>query len=389
MRMVPILIALVWGQALGAQGVCAPRALPPVNACTGTAHVSLALVGDVLVHQALAWRGYQRGFASIWGAAIPLLSAADLTIANLEGPVAPGLTVGGRRVADPGPVYDGVVYTEYPAFNYHPVLIAELRAAGVDIVTTANNHTMDRGAAGVEATLAALDAAGLRHSGAHRAREPFAALRVQTALGPLALIACTFGTNGLADPHHQVPLCYDDRAALLALIAREGAQGAAVIVLPHWGQEYTLDPDAAQRRLARELVAAGAIAVVGTHPHVPQPWEVLQGPAGLVPVIHSTGNFIAAQPPLERATSLMAWLDLCRGGTGIVVGGAGYVPLQMEFDGADPSLTLPRPGMGQRAEAGRALLARLIPGRDLSSMTDCRAPRAARPPAPPQLPQDR
>jgi hypothetical protein len=121
------------------------------------------------------------------------------------------------------------------------------------------------------------------------------------------------------------------------------------------------------------------MAVIGTHPHVPQPWQMLEGPAGTVPVIHSTGNFVAAQPPLERATGLMAWLSLCPGPAGPRVAGAGYVPLQMEFEGADPSLTLPRPGMGARADAGRALLARLIPGRDLTDATSCATPRQARP----------
>ncbi len=372
------ILAFVLGGPVAAQ-VCAPRALPPpVNACAGEARVSLAIVGDVLVHQALAWRAYARGFDTIWGAAMPLLQSADIAIANLEGPVAAGFNRAGRRVADPGPVYDGEVYSEYPQFNYHPVLITALQQAGFDVVTTANNHALDRGAAGLDATLSALNAAGMRHVGGVRGGSArWQPLRLQTAAGPLSLIACTFGTNGIADPRAQVPRCYDDRADLLALVRAEAASGAGVLVLPHWGQEYILEPDADQRRLARELVAAGAMAVVGTHPHVPQPWELFDGPAGSVPVVYSTGNFIAAQPPLERATAQMAWLSLCPGPRGPVVGGAGYVPLQMEFDGADPSLTLPAPGGSGMAEAGRALLARLTPGRDLSTMTEC-APTQAR-----------
>ncbi|HPD93402.1 MAG TPA: CapA family protein [Pararhodobacter sp.] len=364
--------ALVFALSLlvspAAAQVCAPADLPALNGCVGRARVSIAIAGDVLVHRALAWRGYARGFASLWGAAEPALRGADLAIANLEGPVAPGFQRDGRRVADPGPVFDDVVYTEYPRFNYHPVLIRALRAAGVDVVTTANNHAMDRGAAGADATLRALDAGGLAHVGTVAGGQaPWRALRLRTSVGPLALVACSFGTNGLADPRHQVPRCYDDRAGLLALVRAEAARGAGVLVLPHWGQEYALEPDRSQQALARDLAAAGAMAVVGTHPHVPQPWEDLRGPRGLVPVVYSTGNFVAAQPPLERATAQLAWLSLCAGAQGPVVAGAGYVPLQMEFAGADPSLTLPRPGSGDpRQEAGLALLARLIPGRALS-----------------------
>ena len=384
--MMALAAGLFGASMASAQSVCAPRTVPALNSCTGAARLSVALVGDVLLHRALQWRGYARGFDTIWGAAIPLLSAADLTIANLEGPVAPGFARGGGQRADPGPVFDDDVYSGYPTFNYHPVVIRALREAGVDLVTTANNHTLDRGARGLYATLAALDAGGMAHVGAVAGGTPvLAPLRLTTAVGPLTLIACTYDTNGIADPRDQVPLCYDGAGALLRLIRQETARGAGVLVLPHWGREYVLDPDTRQRRLARDLVAAGAMAVVGTHPHVPQPWDTLQGPAGAVPVIYSTGNFVAAQPPLERATSILAWLELCPGPSGPRVAGAGYLPLQMEFDGADPSLTLPRPGMGARAEAGLALLARMIPGRDLTAMTECRMRR----PVPTEPRQDR
>lgn len=362
MRKTLALLALLATPA--AAQVCAPAGLPAVNACAG-GRVRVALVGDVLIHQALAVRGYARGFDTLWGRAVPLLRSADLAIANLEGPVAPGLTAGGRRLADPGPVFDGLVHSDYPRFNYHPVLVEALRQAGIDVVTTANNHILDRGPEGVEATLDSLGAGRLAQVGAARRGAPrWQALHLRTPAGRLALVACTFSTNGIADPFRQIPRCFDDRGALVALVGAEAASGAGVMVLPHWGQEYATAPDVRQRRLARELVAAGAMAVVGTHPHVPQPWEMLDGPAGRVPVVYSTGNFVAAQPPLERATAPLVWLDLCAGPRGPRVAGAGYTALQMEFDGADPSLTLPRLGDGPRAEAGLALLARLIPGRE-------------------------
>lgn len=380
MRVLALLLCLA--SPVGAQ-VCAPRALPAVNSCSGRAHVSLAIVGDVLVHQALAWRGYARGFDTLWAAAVPLLQGADLAIANLEGPVAAGFARGGRRVADPGPVFDDEVYTEYPVFNYHPILIAALREAGIDIVTTANNHALDRGPAGLEATLDALDAGGMAHVGSVRGGEArWQPLRLRTPVGVVSLIGCSFSTNGLADPRGQVPGCYDDRAGLLATVRAEVARGAGVMVFPHWGQEYTLQPDAQQRSLARALVQAGAMAVIGTHPHVPQPWEMLDGPVGVVPVVYSTGNFISAQTALEQATAPLVWLDLCAGVQGPQIGGAGYLPLQMAFDGTDPLLV--RPGTDPRGAAGRALLTRLIPGRDLSAVTDCTNHRAA-----PALRQDR
>jgi len=358
------------GQAAPALCRPDPARIPVVNACTDRARVSVAVVGDVLLHAPLQRRGYRYGFHTIWGAAVPVLRAADIAIANLEGPVAPGLLRGGRRVADPGPVFDGAVYTGYPAFNYHPVVIDALRAAGVDAVTTANNHAMDRGPAGAVATLAELRRRGMAATGTTDPGAPrdFAA-RLPTALGTLSLIGCSYGTNGLPDPHRQVLLCFRDRAELLARVRVEAARpgSAGVIVLPHWGTEYNHQPGQDQRALARDLVAAGALAVVGTHPHVVQPWEVLTGPAGRVPVVHSTGNFVSGQVELARRTGLMVWMDLCRTPRGVAVGALGHLPMVMTFE-QGPVLTLP--GLGAQS-AARALLDRLVPGSDLTGALVC------------------
>ncbi len=358
-----------------AQETCrpAPDALVSYNACAGGDRLSLALVGDVLLHRALQWRGYARGFSTIWGAAAPLFHGADMAIANFEGPVAPGIAQNGRQVADPGPVLDERVYSGYPRFNYHPVAARELAEAGIDLVTTANNHALDRGVAGVAATMDTLDAIGLPFTGTIRAGAPRDfARRFRTRLGVLAFIGCSYDTNGIRDPHRQVLLCFRDRDELLALVRAEVSRPgvAGVVVLPHWGQEYSHSPDARQRALARDLVAAGALMVVGAHPHVVQPIEAIEGPRGRALVAYSTGNFVAAQVSLPRATGIALWADLCRAPQGgVVVAGAGVVPTQMMF-GRDPVLRVPA------TDAGRALIARLIPGHDLSESLRCSRSRA-------------
>ncbi len=330
------------------QGQCLARApayqAAPFNACAGGARVRLALVGDVLLHWQLQQAGYARGFRPVWAQAEPLLAGADLAIANLEGPVAPGLLPDGRRVPDPGPVFGTGVYSGFPAFNYHPVVLSELAASGIDIVTTANNHAMDRGSRGADLTLKQLDRAGLDHVGTIRAgaARDFV-LRRRTRLGVISFIACSFSTNGMADPAHQVLGCYGpDRQVLLSLVRREAADRAVagVVVLPHWGQEYRSRPDAAQQGLARDLVAAGATAVVGTHPHAVQPWRLRRRADGAqVPVIYSTGNFVAVQTGIPAQVGAMALLELCQGAAGqgpgekqkLVVHQGGWVAMQMEF----------------------------------------------------------
>ncbi|MCC5988078.1 MAG: CapA family protein [Pararhodobacter sp.] len=357
-----------------------PAAIAQRNACAGNTRVSLAVVGDVLLHRPLAWRGYARGFETLWGNTMPWFRAADIAIANLEGPTAPGIARDGRRLPDPGPVFDDVVYTEYPRFNYHPVLIDALRDAGIDMVTTANNHALDRGPTGLAATMDELEARGMAFAGTIRAgaRRDFAR-RLPTALGEIAFIACSYGTNGIPDPHGQVLLCHDQRAELLAAVRAEAARSALVVVLPHWGVEYSHRPTRAQRDLARDLVAAGAMAVIGTHPHVAQPVEWLQGPAGQALVAYSTGNFLAGQAELARASGLMIWAEACadpRRAGRATIAGAGYLPTHLDLSGPDPVLVMPGPDAAGTAAQGRALLARVAGGEhDLSAAAQCRSAR--------------
>lgn len=371
----------------GAQESCrpVPEALVALNTCEGGARVSLMAVGDVLLHQPLQWRGYARGFATIWGAAEPYFRAADLVVANLEGPTAPGLLRSGQRVADPGPVFDDAVYSEYPLFNYHPSVIDALREAGVSLVTTANNHALDRGPAGLGATITELERRGMPFTGTIRPGAPRDfATRMRTPLGEVAFIGCSYDTNGINDPQRQVLLCHAERAELLALVRAGVARGAGVVVLPHWGQEYSHVPSRTQRDLARDLVASGAMAVIGTHPHVVQPFEVIEGPAGRALVAYSTGNFVSAQVELPRATGIAVWAEMCSTGGTMRLAGAGYLPLQMDFAGTDPVLTFPRPGAGGTGGRGRALLGEVIAGFDASSGVHClqRRPAAASPRAP-------
>lgn len=354
------------------QGECRVQApayqAAPFNACAGTDRVQLALVGDVLLHWQLQQAGYARGFRRIWSQAEPLLAGADIAIANLEGAVAPGLGPGGRVTTDPGPVYGTGVYSGYPAFNYHPVVLSELRATGVDIVTTANNHAMDRGSRGADATLAEVARAGLGAVGsitASAARD--FVLRERTPLGTLSFIACSFSTNGMPDPHHQVLGCYGaDRAVLLELVRREAADRsvAGVVVLPHWGQEYSSQPDANQRALARDLVAAGATAVVGTHPHAVQPWVLeTRGDGTKVPVVYSTGNFVAVQTGIPAQVGAMALLELCKAPSGgLVAHQGGWVAMQMEFTPQRYWLDVaPAGALGRRAMSLNHL-SRIAPG---------------------------
>ncbi|SHI33162.1 CapA family protein [Wenxinia saemankumensis] len=359
------------------------RAPPAVNACGDDRRVTLAFVGDVLLHSPLQRQAYAAGFGTLWSAAAPFLREADLAVANLEGPVATGLALSGFR-GDPGAVFDGTVHSSYPLFNYHASLLPALRDLGIDAVSTANNHALDRFSAGADATIDALEAAGLPHSGTIRTGAPRDfVLHLPSALGRIALLSCTFSTNGVPDPGRQALNCFADRDEVMAAIRAEAARPgvAGVIVLPHWGVEYTHVPGQAERALAAEMAAAGAMAVIATHPHVVQPVETVPGPSGAVPVAYSTGNFVSGQVGLARQTGMLLRIGICLAapegdlalglGARAAVAELGWVALAMVRGAGRELAVADEGGVAPAARAAHDLVERIVPGRALMPRLVC------------------
>lgn len=339
---------------------------PPMNACAGGKTLRLAFVGDVLIHEQLQDFGYKYGFDAVWSQPAQYLRGADLAVANLEGPVAPGMTEAREKVADPGPVMDNLVYTGFPLFNYHPLVLRDLVAAGVDLVTTANNHVLDRGREGAEMTLAELARAGLPAVGSLPRQGPRDFVhRRQTALGTISFIACTYGTNSIRDGDDQVLQCFSETDRLLSLVRREAADPsvAGVIVLPHWGMQYVTRQNSGQEDLARALVDAGALAVIGTHPHVVQPFAALpRADGGQALVVYSTGNFISTPRYAPSAYEAMALVDVCDGGAGMVVHRAGWIAMKMRLTTRGYWVDIAPRGASGEAGSAEAFLREVAPG---------------------------
>jgi poly-gamma-glutamate synthesis protein (capsule biosynthesis protein) len=326
--------------------------------------VTVAAVGDVLLHAPLQRQASSRpeAFQSLWSQVTPFLQQADVAYANLEGPVAAGLTHRGKTVPDPGTVFDNAVYTSYPLFNYPNQLLTDLKASGIDVVSTANNHALDRGAEGVRRTLAALAAAGLPYTGTRLGRDdetPWFALTEAKGFH-IAWLACSFSTNGIPDGQKQVLDCYKDKELVLAIVRALAEQPnvSAVMVTPHWGMEYMEQPLAQERALGRALLDAGATAVLGSHPHVPQPWEKHTTPDGREGLIlYSLGNFVSGQfHRLHTRASLLAWLTL-EGlpGQKLRLVSASYEPLEMKRTVAGLEVVPIRDGSGTPAIAAQLI----------------------------------
>lgn len=310
--------------------------------------ITIGGVGDLLMHGPVQAQARDAGsFSRLWETLLPVFNQAEVMYANLETPLAAGLTARQRLVRDPGG-FDNHVYTGYPLFNTSPRLAYDLVQSGFDVVSTANNHSLDRGSRGADMTLDALEDAGLAYTGTRRSNEPTAAwfTYVHQRGWNLAFLACTFSTNGIRDRHDQVLDCFKDTEELLGLVrSLSRTRGVdAVIVTPHWGwTEYVSEPDRQNVELGRSLIEAGATAVIGTHPHVVQPWEKYtssDGREGLI--VYSTGNFISNQSAWAKRLGLSVFLGLSKDRQGRVwINGVRYHPL---FTGFRPSRveSLPR-----------------------------------------------
>ena len=243
------------------------------------------------------------------------LAGADYAVANLE------------TVLAGGPDYSG-----FPAFNSPDALAYDLKEAGFDLLSTANNHSRDRGVNGIFRTLDVLDEAGLAHVGTYRSREERDAgsgVYVADVGGiSVAFLSYTYGLNGYqlsSEYSYAVNLFNLDYYTTLEnpdydLLASDLAYARSlepdlIAVIIHWGTEYKNTPNSHQTGLARFLVEQGADLVLGGHPHVLQPYETItvtgaDGGERQGFVCYSLGNFISNQYEPAPATQTTAILDL-------------------------------------------------------------------------------
>lgn len=301
--------------------------------------ITLSFVGDILVHQAL-YRAVVAGsqhFSQIWRKTDGLINKADVSVGNLEGPAALGVDRQGRDRGDIGFVYDGEVYsgTNF-LFNYHPRILSDLKKSGYDLLTVANNHVLDRHSLGIDKTIMAarqlnLPVVGVRHS-QERNGQFYQILEVKNMR--IAFVGCTEMTNGNPDSKDQVLFCYKNSKRILTLIQEISSRPEvdALVVLPHWGREYSPAPEAQQKAFAKQYLEAGASIVMGSHPHVLQPWQKYVTKDGRETLIgYSLGNFVAGQSGLARKTGVVTYVGLSKEGSQKAkIFGVGYTPTYRE-----------------------------------------------------------
>jgi poly-gamma-glutamate capsule biosynthesis protein CapA/YwtB (metallophosphatase superfamily) len=250
---------------------------------------TLIASGDVLPHgpvlrQASAYGrrvGQPYDFRPMFADLHPIVAGADLALCHLEVPLS----------------RTGQDISSWPAFNAPPQLARALRWAGYDACSTASNHSMDQGPAGVAATLEVMDRAGLGHAGtARNPTEAHQSTLLEVRGLRVGLLSYTYGLNSGRLPSDRPWLVkLIDPGRILADARAARAAGAQfVVVLLHWGQEYQSTPTPFQREVARRLLAAPEVdLILGHHVHVVQPIQRV----GAKWVAYGMGNSLSNQTP--------------------------------------------------------------------------------------------
>lgn len=282
-----------------------PVTEPPVPVIENT--VTIGSTGDVLIHKPIYEAAYSSAtgeydFNNIFTYCAAEIASCDYFVANLETTLAG--TENGRK------------YTSYPCFNTPDSIADALKGAGVDCLLTANNHCYDSSAFGVTRTQQVVKEKGFDYVGT-RTSETENKYFVKNIGGINFGFTCyTYETdppqagrkalNGIVVDTETAPLVnsfdynnldafYTDIESQLSAMKNEGAD--VFVVYLHWGNEYNLTENDFQRRIAQKLCDMGVDVIVGGHPHVVQPVDLISSTTSShkTVCVYSMGNMISNQ----------------------------------------------------------------------------------------------
>ena len=262
---------------------------------------SIGAVGDLMFHDTQLSRAYdsrtgEYDFFDSFTYIKPYLHKVDYVFGNFESTLA------------------GKDYSGYPMFTTPDSVLDAIKDAGIDFLSTGNNHSLDRGEFGLKRTIEQLNARDIPFTGTYystQERTPFEKVIIEDV--SFAVINYTYATNGLSikgkmDLINTLDYYKEDKLEKLYedVAVAEASDCDYVIVMMHFGYEYqSLESDKLQKNIVKKLIGEGADIIFGGHPHVLQPVELfyeLDGVKYKEPkiVIYSLGNFIASQRNVNK-----------------------------------------------------------------------------------------
>ncbi|MBN2665710.1 MAG: CapA family protein [Bacteroidales bacterium] len=284
--------------------------------CQSGSKLSLLFIGDIMGHDeqiASAWNTETGNYEydDVFRYVRNEISEADIAVANLE------VTLGGSP------------YKGYPAFSSPASLASACMNAGIDVLATANNHSVDRGKKGILNTIRRLDSLGIRHTGTFAdsiSRDTLSPMIIEKNGISVALLNYTYGTNGLKVPSPAIVNMLDTNLIASDIAKAKALNPDVIIPFVHWGIEYDTLPSAEQTRLAGFFLTRGADLVIGSHPHVLQQmeWTLTDSCRNDRIVVYSLGNFVSNQRTIRRDGGAMVRIELEKTGSLTSVARAGY-----------------------------------------------------------------
>lgn len=258
--------------------------------------IKVGMIGDILLHLPLYnYKSFLPSFEPVREE----LESLDILIANQES-IPAGSEFG---------------LSGYPDFSSPAHIVRDLKEVGVDLISMANNHTLDQEEAGVLATINHMKSYDMPYVGAYESLEDLQTDRIfQVDNISFGFLSYTYGTNG-----HETPSGKDylvnriDEERILKDIGALKQKVDFVVVSMHWGTEYELEPNGEQKDLAKIMADAGASIIFGHHPHVIQPYELVTTSSGnRAHVFYSLGNFFSAQKTENTNIGGIAKIEVLR-----------------------------------------------------------------------------
>lgn len=227
------------------------------------------------------------------------ISDANIAIGNLE------VTLG------------GIPYSGYPAFSSPDEYAVAIKNAGFDILVTTNNHCLDRGSRGLVRTLDVLDSLKIKHVGTYRnkmERDTTYPLFIDINGLKIALLAYTYTTNVSSSNGFCIVNRIDTTQMAIDIHKARAMHADCIITYLHWGEEYKLSPERNQEKLAEWLISNGVDHIIGSHPHVVQPMELIpdRDVADNHLIVYSLGNFISNMSATNTDNGLSVTIKLIK-----------------------------------------------------------------------------
>ena len=289
--------------------------------------ISFVGVGDNLIHETVyidadKYSGEMNDdkydFSPMYEEIKEYIRASDLAFVNQETPI------GGQELGVSG----------YPAFNSPYELAQNLKDVGFNIINTATNHSLDKGQAAIDNQTAYLNELGnVVHSGTADSWDRYNYIPVFEIKGVrFSFLSYTTHTNGItAENDYAVHYLEDDE--IIEDVQKAKEMSDVVIVSAHWGEENMANASDYQLYYAQFFADLGVDVVIGTHPHVIQPVEWLDGKDGNKTLVaYSLGNFLGGMLAVDNSLSGILSFDFVKSNDDVTIENVKWIPIVIHFE---------------------------------------------------------